>query len=266
MEKPKVSVIMSVYNGEEFLKDSILSVLNQIYKDFEFVIIDDASTDNSLEILKNFQKNDSRIKIINNKENLGLTKSLNKAILISSGEYIARLDAGDISLPERIEKQVAFLDNNKDVGLVGSWMYIINTKGETIDEIKYPTNNKEIKEDLIKYNPLVHSSIMFRRSVAHRVNFYDENYKYAQDYNFYFKLSPYTKFANLPMSLVKYRKMPNSITSTKNKKQMSFANRARVYAISEGQYGKFNYIYILKNFLVSLIPTKIKFFIKDLIK
>lgn len=262
---PKVSVIMSVYNGEEFLRDSILSILNQTYSDFEFVIIDDCSTDNTLKILEEFYKKDSRIKILNNTQNLGLTKSLNKAISESSGEYLARLDAGDVSSPDRLEKQVAFLDQHKEVGLLGSFMYIIDTKGEILKEVRYPTDNETLKKDLIKYNPFVHSSIMFRKDVGARVGFYDENFKYAQDYDFYFKLFPLTKFANLPMFLVQYRHMPNSITSTKNKQQMKYANKARKYAILLGYYSSINYIYVFKNYLVSLIPTKVKFFIKKFI-
>src|SRR3989344_7470139 len=208
---PKVSIIMSVYNGEEFLRDSILSILDQSYKDFEFIIVNDASTDNSLKIMEDFQKNDSRIKIIDNKFNLGLTKSLNKGISEAKGEYLARLDSGDLSLPKRLEKQVDFLDQNRDVGLIGSLMYIIDTKGAIIKEVKYPTDDKKIKKDLIKYNPFAHSSIMFRKEIASKVDFYDENYRYTQDYNFYFKIFPRTQFANLPVFLVKYRHMPYSI-------------------------------------------------------
>ncbi len=256
---------MSVYNGEEFLKDSILSILNQAYKDFEFIIVNDCSTDGTVAILNDFQKTDSRIKVINNDQNLGLTRSLNKAIRESSGEYLARLDAGDLSTEDRLEKQVKFLDNNKNIGLVGSFMYIINTNGEIIKEVKYPIDNNKLKKDLIRYNPFVHSSIMFRRGVGARVGFYDEEFKYAQDYSFYFKLSPYTQFANLPFFLVKYRHMPNSITYTKNKQQMYFANRARKYAIAQGYYNKFNYIYVFKQYLVSLVPTQVKFFIKKFI-
>lgn len=256
---------MSVYNGEEFLRDSILSILNQGYKDFEFVIINDCSTDGTPAILNDFQKTDSRIKMIHNNQNLGLTKSLNKAIRESSGEYLARLDCGDLSSPDRLEKQVNFLDSNQDIGLVGSFMYIINTKGEILKEVKYPTDNETLKKDLIRYNPFVHSSIMFRRRSGERVGFYDEEFKYTQDYRLYFKLFPYTQFANLPFFLVKYRHMPNSITSTKNKQQMFFANKARRHAIENGYYSKFGYIYVFKQYLISLIPTKVKFFIKKFI-
>lgn len=261
---PKVSIVMSVYNGEEFLEDSILSVLNQTYKNFEFIVVNDCSSDGSLKILEEFKNKDPRIKIINNEKNIGLTRSLNKGILTSEGEYISRLDAGDISLPERLEKQIHFLDNNKDIGLIGTWTYIINTEGKTIGEIKYPIEDKKIKKDLIKYNTFVHSSIMFRKNLASMVNFYDENYKYTQDYNFYIRLFPYTQFANIPIFLIKYRQIPNSITFSKNKRQIYLTNKTRKLAIKLHYYSKFNYIYVIKNYLLLLIPTKVKFFIKNL--
>ena len=262
MDKPKVSIIMAVYNGEEFLQDSILSVLNQTYKNFEFVIVNDGSTDNTAKILEEFSKNDSRIKIVNNIENIGLTKSLNRGIRESVGEYIARLDAGDLSTPDRIEREVDFLNKNKDIGLVGSWMQIIDTEGKTVEEVKYPTEDEIIRHDLIGYNPFVHSSIMFRRGVGQKAGFYNEVYKYAQDYNFYFQLLPHTKFSNIPACLVKYRRYPNSITMTKNREQIKFANRARALAIESGLYSKLNYMFVVRSFLISLLPSKIKFFVK----
>ncbi len=262
---PKVSIIMGVYNGGEFLRESVRSVLGQTFKDFELIIVNDASSDGSAEIIKELQNTDDRIKLLNNSTNLGLTKTLNIGIQASRGEYLARLDSGDLCSTDRLEKQVRFLEANRGVGLLGSFMHIINTHGEIIKEVTYPTEDQEIKRDLIKYNPFVHSSIMFRKSVGEKAGFYDEDFRYAQDYFFYFKLFPFTKFANLPLYLVKYRHMPNSITSTKNKKQMYFANKARAWAIGQGFYGKINYVYVLKYFLISLIPTKVKFFIKRFI-
>jgi len=118
MDRPKISVIMSVYNGEKYLREAIESILNQTFRDFEFIIINDGSTDKTSEILSSY--NDPRIVIINNKRNIGLTKSLNKGLKMVKGEYIARQDADDVSLPERLERMVNFLDMNRDVGLLGS--------------------------------------------------------------------------------------------------------------------------------------------------
>lgn len=265
MTESKVSLIMSVYNGEAFLKDTIDSVLSQTFKDFEFVIVNDGSVDNSLMIINQFLSKDPRIKLVNNSKNLGLTKSLNIGIQHSTGEYIARLDAGDFSYPDRFEQQVKFLDQNSDIGLVGTWAYIVDDKRKKLKELKYPTDDRIIKKDLIKYNPFVHSSIMFRRSIATQIGFYNEEYFYAQDYDLYFRLLPIMKFANIPSFLVEYRRYAKSITSTKNREQVLFANKARKYAIENGFYPRYNYVYVFKNYLISLIPTRLKFFIKRFI-
>ncbi len=129
-ENPKVSVIMSVYNGDKYLREAIESILNQTFTDFEFIIVNDGSTDNSLEIIESYD--DERIKTINNKKNIGLTKSLNKALKFAKGKYIARQDADDVSLPNRFEKQVEYLDSHPEVALVGTSVYLIDENGKII--------------------------------------------------------------------------------------------------------------------------------------
>ena len=124
MKNPKVAVLMSVYNGEKYLREAINSILSQTFNDFEFLIINDGSTDGTADILKSYT--DSRIKIINNEKNIGLTKSLNKGLKIAKGEYIARQDADDISMPERLKEEVAFLEIHKDYAVVGTFVKILN--------------------------------------------------------------------------------------------------------------------------------------------
>lgn len=259
---PKVSVLMSVYNGRHFLSETISSILNQSYKDFEFIIVDDGSFDDSIKIISDFSNKDNRIKFTKNEKNLGLTMSLNKGLSFSSGEYIARIDAGDLSAPDRLKKQVDFLDNNKDIGLVGSFMYVIDTNRKILKKVNYPTEDNFLKKVLINYNPFAHSSIMFRRNIGEKVGFYSEDCKFSQDYDFYFKLLPHTKFANIPEYLISYMYYSESITFTKNKKQILFANRARIKAIRNNFYSKFCYFYVFKNFLILLIPLKLKLIIK----
>lgn len=261
---PKVSIIMSVYNGERFLASAIESVLSQTFSNFEFIIVDDFSSDGTALILKNFAEKDGRLRIIKNTGNLGLTKSLNIALKESKGEYIARLDDSDLMMPERLEKQVSFLDENKDVGLVGTWAYIIDDQGGVIGEIKHLTEDKIIKKDLIRHNLFIHPSIMFRRSTALSAGLYDEDYKYGQDYNFYFRIFPYTKFANLPAFLLKYRKSKESLTFIKNRKQIFFANKARKFAIEKKYYSKLAFVYVFLVYLTSLLPTRLKFFLRKI--
>jgi glycosyltransferase involved in cell wall biosynthesis len=129
---PKVTVLMSVYNGEEHLREAIDSILNQTYKNFEFLIIDDGSTDGSVNIIRSYL--DPRIRLIKNKKNIGITRSLNKGLKLARGEYIARMDDDDIAFPERLEKQVRFLNEHVNVGLVGGSDITINGVG---DEIRF---------------------------------------------------------------------------------------------------------------------------------
>lgn len=255
---------MAVHNGEDHLRESIESILNQTFSDFEFIIIDDCSSDNTFRILREYAEKDSRLKIIKNEKNLGLTKSLNKGIRYSSGEYIARMDAGDTSERDRLEKQVKFLDGNNDYGLVGTWSNVIDQDSKKIGEMKYETGSDALKKYLIKHNPIIHSSIMVRKSVLGKIGLYDEKWKYAQDYELYFRIAKDAKIANLPEFLVSNRMSPNSITSRKNKEQVMFAIKARLKAIREHQYGLFSYVYVIKPFVGYLLPYKLKMKIKNL--
>ncbi|MDD4353774.1 MAG: glycosyltransferase family A protein, partial [Candidatus Nanoarchaeia archaeon] len=132
MKNHRISVIMSAYNTERYIAEAIESILNQTFKDFEFIIIDDGSTDDSLKIIKRYVKKDRRIKLIHNKKNIGLTKSLNKGLKIAKGQYIARMDADDISLPQRFQIQYDFLEKNKDIFLIGTTAFLIDDKGDRL--------------------------------------------------------------------------------------------------------------------------------------
>ncbi len=162
---PLVSVVMSVYNGDLYLREAIESILNQTYTNFEFIIINDGSIDKSSEIIKEYS--DPRIKLIEH-ENQGLARSLNKGIRMSNGEYIARMDSDDISFPTRLDKQVHFLLDNPDYVVVGSKAIIIEKGGAEIFYHESYTAWEDIKTRLIK-NPIFHSSAMFRKEIAKKV-------------------------------------------------------------------------------------------------
>lgn len=215
---PKISVIMSVYNGEKFLKESVLSILNQTYADFEFIIINDGSTDLSLEILKDFEEKDKRIRLIS-RENKGLTPSLNEGIKLAQGEYIARMDADDISMPERFEKQITFLEENKEITLCGTWAINIDENGNEIGEYKTPITNKEIKKNILFHNPFIHPSVMIRKSVFEKVGLYNEEFKHIEDYELWTRVIPRFKTANIQDFLLKYRLTSSGVTK-KNRKIM----------------------------------------------
>ncbi len=211
--KPSVSVVMPVYNGENYLNDSINSILNQTFKDFEFLIINDGSTDKSLDIIKSFK--DERIIIINNESNLKLANTLNKGISLSNGKYIVRMDCDDISLPYRIEKQVKFMEENKDIGICGSW---ISTIGIRNDEIwKSPEDPEEIKCLLLFHSTIFHPTVIMRKNLFDDYNLkYSNELLYVEDYDLWVKASRITKISNIQEVLLYYR-LHQDKTSSKHR-------------------------------------------------
>lgn len=254
---------MPVYNGETYLRETLDSILAQTFPDFEAVIIDDCSTDGSLVIMREYARKDSRVKVFHNETNVGLTKSLNKAIGLSSGIYVARLDAGDTSEKDRFAKQVAFLNNHPDYGLVGSWATIIDERSEKIGQMAWNETDADIRKALIKHNPIIHSSIMIRRSVLEKIGGYNEAWKYAQDYELYFQIIKYSKVANLPEFLISYRAMSGSITLRKNKRQAFLAIRSRWNAVRAGQYPWWAVIYLARPLFGLLLPRSVKKMLKS---
>lgn len=219
---PKITVLMSIYKEPiDWMILSIDSIIEQTYKDFEFIIINDnpERLDNT-KLLEKYLKKDSRIKIVNNSENIGLTKSLNKGLAVSTGEYIARMDADDISLPTRFEKQIAFLESNPNVIVlgtnityIGDWSFVKMT-----DQIKY--DDKSIRAQLLFQNCIPHPSVMIRKSVLDDNNIkYDEEYKHGQDYRLWECLLPFGDFACLEEPLLKYRFSKQQITSSNRSSQ-----------------------------------------------
>lgn len=200
-EKPRISVIMPVYNADRFITAAIDSILTQTFQNFELLILDDASTDNSKEIILKY--NDKRIKVFYSDTNQGIVANLNKGIEIAQGEYIARMDADDISKPERFLKQIKFLDDNKNIGLCGSWYTPFNESG-VLSTVKHSEYNAQILAELLFYCPLGHPTIMGRKQIFIE-NKYDKNFFPAEDYELWSRLSEKTEFYNIPESLLNYR-------------------------------------------------------------
>lgn len=259
---PKISVIMSFYNDEKYISQAVVSILQQTFSDFEFIIVNDGSKDSSEKIVKNF--GDSRIKIIKNRENLGLTKSLNIALNQARGEYIARMDADDIAQATRLEKQVKFLDENPGIALVGCWVEFIDSEGKSTGIKKFPTSDSEIRKVLLSYLPFRHPTLMIRKKVLDEVGFYDESFLYAQDYELILRISTKFQLANLPKVLLKYRNWPEgSISYSKQKQQEFFALKARFKAIKAGWFPFWQAIRLVKPAISFLIPSFLK---KPLVK
>jgi len=192
---------MPVYNGSKFLVEAIDSILNQTFNDFEFLIIDDGSTDQSIDQIKSYD--DPRIQLIVNKKNIGQSATLNKGLDLARGKYVARMDQDDISMPERIKKQFEFMENNSDVDVCGSWLRLMG-KYDGILELE--TDSEKIKMNLLTNVNLAHSSVMIRKGTLVNCNLnYNPTFSVAQDYDLWVRMFEYCSFANLPEPLLRYR-------------------------------------------------------------
>jgi len=210
---PKLSVIMAVYNQEDFLKESIESILTQTFEDFEFIIVDDGSVDSSANIIKSYL--DPRIRYIKNDVNKGLIFSLNRAVgmVSSTADFIARMDSDDISLPFRFEKQVDFLDNNPNIDILGSAIRFFGNE-IPIQDIYFPLNNNEIVPSFYFMNPIAHPTIMLRTKTILNEYKYSLDYYKFEDYALWANMIGRAKFFNLNEVLLKYRRHFGNVTSS----------------------------------------------------
>lgn len=218
--RPVVSVIMSVYNGETHLAQAIESIIKQTYKAIEFIIIDDASTDNSPAILKEFAERDQRIRVMRNQENIGLTRSLNKGLRICHGEFIARQDADDFSSPERIAKQVYFMTCNPDVMLLGTSGCLMDEKGKVLHNERVVSGTNRLRKLIIKKNQFFHGSVMIRKSCLSKIGLYNEEFRSGQDYDLFLRIAENYAIENLWETLYHYRITSTAISMTKTKEQL----------------------------------------------
>ena len=252
---PKVSVIMGVYNDEKYLSKAIQSILLQTYKDFEFIICDDCSTDNTVQIISSF--NDDRIVFLQNEVNLGLANTLNKCIEHSKGEYIARMDSDDISLEDRLKEQVNYLEQNLEVAVIGTQAYFIDENDKRFKEFKRPL--KISFSDTVKKSNLIHPSTMIRKKILTEVSGYtiNEMTHRAEDYDLWCKIAEKGYgLANLSEFLFEYREDINAYKKRKYKFRIE-EFKIKSYWIKRANLSKINYIYALKPLFVGLIPSQI---------
>ena len=233
--EPRISVIMSVYKEPvEWMRQAIDSILTQTFADFEFLIVNDLPErkENGV-VLAEYEQNDARVHIITNDENMGLTKSLNRALDKARGEYIARMDTDDISLPQRFETQIAYLDAHPEVCAVGSWTMTIDEKGKKVGEIgKYEPDPQWARAQFLQNSQVAHPAAMFRRKINDFEPRYDETVRYAQDYSLWVSLLPHGEIANVPEVLFCYRMNGQQITSNKKDEQQRCAGVAQRKAFS----------------------------------
>lgn len=252
-DKPIISVIVANFNGEKFLSQSVDSVLNQTFKDFELIVIDDNSKDNSQAILQEYIKKDKRIKAIFNKKNEGAADARNKGIKISKGKYIAILDSDDIAYADRFEKQFNFLEKNKDIFLVGGSWDLIDESGKYIRTEYEPIRN--VNSKLERINCIHNPTIMFRNT---KEFFYRSKLGYGEDYDlFLMMLTDKKKLTNMPDVILKYRMNSNSITFKNRVKQHLFVKKANEFYFQRKNTGKDEYDKFDQNSIFKLDTSKL---------
>lgn len=237
---PKISVIMSVYREPvSIVETSVLSIINQTFKNWEFIIVLDWPNNQKVKtFLEKCSKKDNRIILLVNKKNIGLTKSLNRALRVARGKYIARIDVGDLADKNRLLRQYHFLEENSHVFLVGSNVKIINNHRKVIGYRKLPSSFSKIKKILPKANVFIHSTIMFRNQGI----FYRPKFTYSQDYDLYLRLLSKGKvMVNLTEDLVSYLYFPGSLSFQKKEQQNYFARKAREFYWQREKEGKDKY-------------------------
>jgi glycosyltransferase involved in cell wall biosynthesis len=221
-----VTVLMPVYNAQRYLAGALESILGQTFADFQFLIIDDGSTDNSLAILRRYARHDVRMRLIS-RENRGLVATLNEGIALARGEYIARMDADDIALPRRLEFQVWHMDANPDVVCLGGYYDLIDYRGRLLTTMRPPTDHAGIeKEMLAGHTPICHPSAMVRREAIAKAGAYDPSMMLAEDLDLWLRLGEIGTLANLPMSLVRYRLHGQSVSERAGLIQRQTARQA----------------------------------------
>ena len=251
---PLVSIILSTFNDEKFLKKTIKCLLDQTYRNIEIIIIDDASEDGTSNILEKYKKKYKNIRLIHNKKNIGLTKSLNIGITRSKGKYIARQDCDDFSYKTRISNQVKFLENNKDYVMCGTQRIIKDFRFNKKFRDFLPLDCHQIRSRALFSNPFFHSSVMIKKKTLKKVGYYNEDFKYVQDLELWSRIIFNYKTANLKDILsIKY--IDNKrISFSKNKFLLrnffSFKARYRIY--NSGNYSFLEFFKMLIFYIKSL--------------
>lgn len=234
MLPPTVSVAMSVYNGEAFLREALESVLSQTFPDFEFIIIDDGSIDGTGALLSSYANRDARIRLLSH-ENQGRVTSLNKAIGLARGKYIARMDADDISLPQRLAQQVAFMDRHAEIGLLCGSFELMSADGKTLRFVQPPLGDADIRAVLLRCNPFCHPAVMMRKEVVLAAGGYRKALLDVDDYDLWLRISERSKMAGFTEQVLRYRVHRGQVSVRNMRQQTEFLFAAQASAAHRRQ-------------------------------
>jgi len=239
MSPPAISVILPVYNAQDYLEGSIASLLAQDFIDFELLIINDGSTDGSMELAERFQAQDGRVRIVHNPGNLGLIKTLNHALEHAKGTYLARQDSDDMSLPARLGRQYAYMEANPDCVLLGCAPLLMDQHDSVYGSRPVLARDGAIRAMMLMYSPFCGPSVMMRRAaIQEHCLRYDLDMPHAEDYDFYCRLGSLGKMANLPTELYKYRLHGENISAQNLEQQELTASRISYREIKQAGLGR----------------------------
>jgi glycosyltransferase involved in cell wall biosynthesis len=242
---PPISVVMPVYNSAGVVGEAVESILRQTLRDFEFIIVDDGSSDATPQILSEYARRDSRIKLYT-QENCGLIATLNRYCRIAPGKYIARMDADDISLPTRLEKQFRFLERHPEIGVLGTWIQDVDETRAPIIEWPVPADPVVVRWFLFFGNCIAHPSVMMRRDLLDRLGYYRPEAIHVEDYDLWIRAAEITMLANLPEVLVQYRISAASVSSRNELLQKERASALSSALRGTGKIAKLYETYMTK--------------------
>ena len=255
MTAPAVSVLMGVHNGAPWVREAVDSVLRQTAGDLELIVVDDGSTDATADLLAAVR--DPRLRV-ERRPRQGLTRSLIRALAQAQAPLLARLDADDLALPERLERQLAYLASHPEVGLLGTAASEVDVSGREVRLVRPPTEDAAIRRALMRENPFVHSSVTMRRALVEQVGGYDPALPVAQDYDLWMRLSRVTALANLGEALVVRRLLPGRITAERDTERLRVEARVRWRAVRSGAYPPWCVLFALRPALALAVPLPLR--------
>jgi glycosyltransferase involved in cell wall biosynthesis len=237
---PLVSVLINAYNAEPYLAECLDSVLAQTLEDFEVIVVDDGSSDATGQIAEAYARRDPRVRVYHNERNLGIPATINRALAHSRGEFIAKMDADDVTVPERFAKQVAYLRAHPEVVMVGGWWSRIEADGRELGGHRPRASNRRLAQQMLRRCVMVHPTVMVRGDLMRRIK-YREFFRYAQDYDLFLRLSEHGEIAMLPEVMVKARFNPKGVTVQRFHEQAQYARYARTFARQRRRRGTDEY-------------------------
>lgn len=252
---------MPAYNAEKYIEKAVQSVLNQSFHDLELIIVDDASKDNTFTIMKKLKRSDKRIRIYKNKENLQIAKTLNKCLILSKADMVARMDADDYALPTRIKDQYDYLNRHKKVAVVGANIDVVDETGEKLFVRTYPTSSKDLKGVLFRYSPFAHPVVMYRKSIVLENKGYSYGIYPCEDLDLWFRIGSKNDLGSINKTLLEYTFFKNSSSHNNLKEVELLTFKIRLNAILKLGYrpSLYDAIYnILQYLTLWFIPPRLR--------